>query len=179
MAEAQIMWPLDENTVPHLLMSIGNGWAQDAVNSEDVSNKYSSWMEMKKDQLVKFFRTRPTKLQKPLDRNRLSEKPWNEAFSHISKRHPIRCVRLNPKISGNQTPEDIAAKYVSQEHSRLDISKLCHALLATTFYFDATERHHQIGNGRSVIKAPSKWKVFIFVTKHFATCIRETATFIS
>ncbi|RKL16299.1 hypothetical protein BFJ70_g15151 [Fusarium oxysporum] len=152
MAEARTMWPLDENTVPHLLLSIGNGWAQDAVDSEDVSNKYSSWMEMRKDQLVKLFRTRSTQLQMRLDRNRLSEKPWNEAFSHISKRHPTRCVRLNPKISGNETPEGIAAKYVSQEHSRLDISKLCHALLATTFYFDATERHHQIGNGRSVIK---------------------------
>ncbi|KAF5721573.1 hypothetical protein FGLOB1_224 [Fusarium globosum] len=152
MAEAQIMWPLDENTVSHLLLSIGNGWAQDADDVEDASNKHSSWIEMKKEQLIEYFTEESTKVQRQLDRNRLSEKPWNEALSLIGERQATRCVRLNPKISENKNPEDIAASYVSQEQSGPDISKLCHTLLATTFYFDATEQHRQIGKDRCLIK---------------------------
>lgn len=107
---------------------------------------------MKKEQLIEYFTEKSTKLQRQLDRNRLSEKPWNEALSLIGERHATRCVRLNPQISENKNPEDIAASYVSQEQSGPDISKLCHTLLATTFYFDATERHRQIGNDRCLIK---------------------------
>ncbi|KAF5573225.1 hypothetical protein FPANT_12525 [Fusarium pseudoanthophilum] len=152
MAEADIMWPLDRISASHLLLSIGNGWAEDADGPEDASNKDRSWMGLKIDELLEYFTSRPAELQRRLDQNRLSEKPWNEAFSLMSKKHPTRCVRLNPKISEKQTPEDIAAKYLSQEDIRLNITNFCHSLLATTFYFDATERHRQLGNGRYLIK---------------------------
>lgn len=157
MAEAQTMWPLEENTVPHFLLSVGNGCVQgdeddpkdDSKNeSKDEPNTHISW----KDRIADFFTARSAKLQKLMKINRHSGKSWDIAFTPNSGTNPTRCVRLNPRKLGNETPENIAAKYLSQEHSCLEISEVCHVLLATTFYFNGTERHHQIGNELSVLE---------------------------
>ncbi|TXC07070.1 hypothetical protein FocTR4_00004242 [Fusarium oxysporum f. sp. cubense] len=61
------------------------------------------------------------------------------------------------------------------------ISLLCYAITAaaaTDVISVPTVFNRRLSQANSS-SAPSKWKVFIFVTKHFATCIRETATFIS
>ncbi|SPJ87107.1 uncharacterized protein FTOL_12132 [Fusarium torulosum] len=144
MSEAQLLWPSDKNTFSHLLLSVGSGWIEDADDSQNDSNG-DSIIEIgrkKVNQVAEFFRFRSSQLQRRLDRNRVSEKTWNEAFCQISRKHPTRCVRLNPKLSGAQlqgTAADISTEFLAQDNTRLQISNVCHALLATTFYFNATE----------------------------------------
>ncbi|KAF5245991.1 hypothetical protein FANTH_7081 [Fusarium anthophilum] len=104
MAEAELMWLLHDITASHLLLSIGNGWAQDTDVSDDVSSKNRSWVGMKKDQLIEYLTSRAAKLERRLDQNRLSEKPWKEAFSLISS--AIRSWRrhftsMQPKGTAN------------------------------------------------------------------------------
>ncbi len=94
-----------------------------------------------------------------------SEAIWSKSFASLANIHPTRYVRLSPKVMG-QLPdlddltalgdggklEQIAAEYLRNPVTQKQLDGVFLTLVATSFYFDPTQRTYNAGTGRCNIE---------------------------
>lgn len=152
-SEEQRIWPSRKDTIPDMLLSIGNGRVKETTaHADDSAWFFIPW----KRQLYE--------LRKLLYQNINSEKTWDENFSRISGSHPTRYVRLNPEMPNalqniddleafnNGSLETIVSCYLGQESIQRRIADVGRVLVATSFYFQAAQDPQRNEAGHFIIK---------------------------
>ncbi|KAF2176910.1 FabD/lysophospholipase-like protein [Zopfia rhizophila CBS 207.26] len=163
-SEGEHIWPSTKQTVPDLLLSIGNGWSTVKMASpRKPTNPIASKI---------------TALQKCLYQQMESEEVWDKSFGNMQNLHPRQYVRLNPKVSDglpqiddlqalkNGSLENIASRYLQEENTRRRITDVCRVLVATSFYFDITQRPYRNESGQFIIRG----EIFCRFSNGSSTC---------